>query len=139
MGDFVTIGKRLKEIRGSITQNDLGKEFGVSRSYIANIESGRTQPSLEYLIFNTNKFKVSLDWIIFGQLYESPKSNISFYKENPEEELELIFAYLRELWFSGDLDRRGWIKIQIKEAFPRFEAWKKKQLGIKDENTETGA
>jgi transcriptional regulator with XRE-family HTH domain len=67
MLDLITIGKRLKEIRGSITQNEIAEEFGVKRSYIGNIETGRTQPSLEYLLFNSTKFNISLDWIVQGE------------------------------------------------------------------------
>lgn len=66
MLDLAAIGVRLKEIRGTITQKVIAEEFGVQRSYIANIETGRTQPSLEYLLFNATKFNIPIDWIVRG-------------------------------------------------------------------------
>ena len=42
------LGKNLKRIRTekSITQGDIVRKLGVSRSFISNIENGKTNPTL---------------------------------------------------------------------------------------------
>jgi transcriptional regulator with XRE-family HTH domain len=63
--DYKDIGLRLKQLRGKVSQKDFGESFGVSKSYINNLEHG-SKPSLELLISVSTSFDVSLDWIILG-------------------------------------------------------------------------
>lgn len=60
------LGKRVAEIRGNITQKELAKAIGVSRSYIGNIEQGITMPSLEVIMSIAEQCNVSLDWLVYG-------------------------------------------------------------------------
>jgi transcriptional regulator with XRE-family HTH domain len=112
------IGKRLKEIRGSLRQVDIANEFKVDRSYISSIEQGRAKPSLEYLIFISTKFNASLDWILTGQT--GAKKLPSFI---PDEELSPYFEKINKLLDVEDNDKknmRGWIIIQLQKAFPEI-------------------
>lgn len=61
-------GQRLVEWRESqkLTQRALSSILGVSRGYIGDIESGRSEPSRNFLQALTERFGVSADWILFG-------------------------------------------------------------------------
>lgn len=108
------IGLRLKKIRGSITQKALAEEYGVKRSYVANIETGRTQPSIEYLLFNSQKFNVSMDWILSGE--EVLKASLK--EDDPV--LRGMVAYLRLIWKTNDQEMQSWLKIQFSKCFPNY-------------------
>ena len=43
------LGKRLAELRGDKTQDEIAKIFGLSRSRYAHYEQGRSEPSYELL------------------------------------------------------------------------------------------
>lgn len=61
-------GQRLVEWRESqkLTQRALSSALGVSRGYIGDIESGRSEPSRNFLQALTERFGVSADWILYG-------------------------------------------------------------------------
>ncbi|MCP4138492.1 MAG: helix-turn-helix transcriptional regulator [bacterium] len=63
------IGKRLAAIRKDldISQVEMSQESGVSRGYIASVESGRQTPSFDFLVKISGRFSVSLDWLISGR------------------------------------------------------------------------
>ena len=58
----MNIGERIKEARlnTKMTQDDLAKELNVSRSTVANWESGRNNPDVESLIKITDILKVPI-------------------------------------------------------------------------------
>jgi hypothetical protein len=45
-----------------------------------------------------------------------------------DPEITNIIKYLKEIGIFGAKDRQAWLKIQFKEAFPKFAQWQKKQL-----------
>jgi len=49
MNDSARLGKNLKSIREAkkMSQGDVMRAMGCSRSYISNIENGKTNPTLE--------------------------------------------------------------------------------------------
>lgn len=61
-------GQRLKFWRESqnLTQRNLCAALDVSQSYIGNIESGRSEPSRNFLIKLQEKFGVRADYILYG-------------------------------------------------------------------------
>lgn len=67
MGDIVTIGfegifKSLRESR-KMTQSDLAKMLGISKSMVSAYETGVRQPSHEVLLQMSRIFKVSIDYL----------------------------------------------------------------------------
>ena len=58
----MNIGERIKEARlnTKMTQDDLAKELNVSRSTVANWESGRNNPDVESLIKIADILKVPI-------------------------------------------------------------------------------
>jgi transcriptional regulator with XRE-family HTH domain len=51
--------------------------------------------------------------------------------------LSTMIDYIETL-YNVDSDMQGWLKVQFKEAFPKFEEWREKQLRSKAENEVTG-
>lgn len=126
------LGARLKRARGSLTQLEVAKELGVDRSYIGSIEQGRAKPSLNYLVYVAKRFGVSIDWILFGNEINISQKMVppalAAAGEDEDAELDLMIAYLKELWHDHDCDRRGWLKIQFKEAFPKYLQYQQEKM-----------
>lgn len=63
-----TPAARLKAFRLSkgLSQRALAARLGVSRSFVGDIEAGRTQPSREFARKMIGCLGVSADWLLFG-------------------------------------------------------------------------
>ena len=64
--DLVTIGSRIKKLRGPILQEELAAHLNVSQGHLSKIERGKIAPSIEILILLSEKFRKSVDWILRG-------------------------------------------------------------------------
>jgi transcriptional regulator with XRE-family HTH domain len=64
------IAYRLREIRGSTSQVELGKALGAPQNVVSRYERGRVKPPLDYLLTASRYADVTLDWLITG---EKPK------------------------------------------------------------------
>lgn len=64
----VDYGLRLSAWRKEkgLSQRALGSVLGVSQGYIGDIESGRSEPSRNFLRNLAERFGVSADWILYG-------------------------------------------------------------------------
>lgn len=62
------LGNRLQSLRKQkgLTQEALAEEIGLGRSYIAEIESGRRNPSLDSLKIIADGLQVSLSKLLAG-------------------------------------------------------------------------
>lgn len=60
-----TIGERMRDLReaAGMTQTDVAKLCGSNQTTIAKMETGKTRPSVDVLIWWADYFKVSLDYI----------------------------------------------------------------------------
>jgi len=72
------IGERLKQVRQALRlkQVDMAKELKLNPSAISQIESGRTNPSLETISEIGSRYGVDLHWLITGagQMFSTPRS-----------------------------------------------------------------
>lgn len=68
--DYITMGKRIKEIRKKkgITQEKLAELTGLSSAHISNIETAHTKVSLSSAVSIANALKISLDEIVGDSL-----------------------------------------------------------------------
>lgn len=64
--ESVKLGKNLKRIRTerNITQGDIVRTLGVSRSFISNIENGKTNPTLSTITSLARALGVSSDELL---------------------------------------------------------------------------
>ena len=61
------IPRRLRQIRGGMSQIELGKALGIRQNDVSRYETGRVRPPLGYLVMMAQYGKVSLDWLITGK------------------------------------------------------------------------
>ena len=61
------IGGRIKKARGRNNQGEFAKKLCFSGSYLSEVESGKTKPSLELLVGISYLTKYSLHWLITGE------------------------------------------------------------------------
>ena len=62
----MSIGKRIKKLRGEKSLADFGADLGVSGQQISKIEHGNSSPSLELATKICELYQVSMDWLIRG-------------------------------------------------------------------------
>lgn len=77
---MVSTGTRIRQLRNShnLTSEQLGKIAGVSKAAVSQWESDKTEPSARAIANIARYFKVSADYLLFG---ENPPVEI---KEEPE-------------------------------------------------------
>lgn len=65
--------KKLKKLRleHGISQKDLAKELGISRSCLANYETGKRQPDNEMLVKIADRFQVLVDYLVDRTSYRT--------------------------------------------------------------------
>lgn len=62
--DMITIGDRLRALRGTMRQEEMAQKIGIGRTQVANLEANRGQPSLAVLMTTADEFDVTVDWIL---------------------------------------------------------------------------
>ena len=65
--DLQAIGARIRELRGTIFQEDLAAYLEISQGQLSKIERGKLAPSPETLIRLAEKFGKTTDWILRGK------------------------------------------------------------------------
>jgi phage repressor protein C with HTH and peptisase S24 domain len=61
------IGNRIKRVRDKDTQKEFAKILGFSSSYLSEVESGKTKPSLELLVRISKIANYNLHWLLTGE------------------------------------------------------------------------
>jgi phage repressor protein C with HTH and peptisase S24 domain len=78
----IEIGNRVKCVRGKNPQKEFAKILGFSSSYLSEVESGKTKPSLELLIRISEITKYNLHWLVTGEGPLFVESSTSMVKED---------------------------------------------------------
>lgn len=60
----MTLGKRLRRLRGKRTQQDIGDKLGISRARYSHYETDHVQPDHELLYKMANIYDVSIDYLL---------------------------------------------------------------------------
>jgi phage repressor protein C with HTH and peptisase S24 domain len=64
----MTIGERLKQVRGAMSQDEMAKALGVHKNTVANYEKGDRVPDAEYLMKVVEKIEgVDAGWLLTGK------------------------------------------------------------------------
>jgi len=90
------IANRIKKLRESagMTQAELAKQLGLTRSGVNAWEMGITVPSTQYIVELAQFFKVSADYLL--GLEDSASLDVSGLTEKDIEMLHVIVRHLRE-------------------------------------------
>jgi transcriptional regulator with XRE-family HTH domain len=96
---YVQIGSRLRAVREHLhlTLEALGKEAGISISYLSDVERGYTFPNVKYLRYLHDRQRINLNYI-FGsdiRMIRSPEDelvarNLAKYEEDVVELLRCL-------------------------------------------------
>lgn len=93
------LGKRLKELRGKRTQEEIANKLGLSRARYSHYENGRSEPDTEMLQKMADFFGVSVDYLL-GRT-DNPnlgneQENLFFFNKEglSEEDLALIREHI---------------------------------------------
>lgn len=63
---MTTLGQRLREVRGNLTQTQFGKTLGITQAVVSSMETDRTCPTLHHLILLRKVYKTDINWLITG-------------------------------------------------------------------------
>lgn len=107
---YKEIGKRLREVRGKLSQTAFGQPLNYKYGYVKSCESGN-KPSLEYLIKVAIYYKISLDWLLLG-IKSSATNDIN----TSDTDLENMLVLLKKI-MNHDPDTRIWAKKQFNFYF----------------------
>ena len=90
------IANRIKKLRESagMTQAELAKQLGLTRSGVNAWEMGITVPSTQYIVELAQFFKISADYLL--GLEDSASLDVSGLTEKDIEMLHVIVRHLRE-------------------------------------------
>jgi transcriptional regulator with XRE-family HTH domain len=106
-----SIGERIKQARAKCgyTQLQLSEKVFISESYIALIELGNRNPSMDVLVKISEVLGVTLDYLVFGL---NEFNSTSLYKEwenitqdRTPEEIKSSYVVLREFFNCIDANK----------------------------------
>jgi transcriptional regulator with XRE-family HTH domain len=89
IGGMVVFGDRLKDLRtdSDLTQDELSKILGITRSALSNYENNEREPDFKLLVKFANYFNVSLDFILCRTNIKTPQFVLSEVKSNEQAKL----------------------------------------------------
>jgi len=64
--DWDGIRARIRLLGGDLSQQEFADCLGYELTYIEDVEEGRLEPSLDYILALSKKFNVKVDWIVLG-------------------------------------------------------------------------
>lgn len=95
-----TTAERLRHLRETLhlNQKEFCKQIDLSQGRLSDIEAGKTKPSYTTLQAISEKFSISLDWLVTGkgQMFYNEEGSISDSLQLKQDEIALVLKY-REL------------------------------------------
>ena len=65
--DRLCIGRRIREMRGDITQAEFAERIGISQNYLSTMERGKVEIGAEILVWISREFVKSVEWLLTGE------------------------------------------------------------------------
>lgn len=106
------ISERIKLIRKKtkMSQQEFGKQLGVSRDVIGNLEYGRVEPKEPFITLLCNIFDINKEWLITGNGNMTDKNIAS--KKNIDDALKILDSLSPELQDYAIQQLHGLAEIQ---------------------------
>lgn len=101
---------RIRELRQELglTQEELGKKIGQTKSNISKYERGALQPSIETLTQLSDLFNVSIDYLVGRSNVRNPENSNCFLKQFDdlsEESKKELEKYIHLLKIKDQMDK----------------------------------
>lgn len=115
------VGKRIKELRKrlSLTQEELAERVGVSRSALANYESGLREPKGDILVRFAKVFNITTDYLLgkAGRTNNPKPTDNNHSDPTPEQRIaEALADNLELLEFFQELTKRDDLQLLFKQT-----------------------
>ena len=81
--DYKALGSKIKHVRGTATQADFAKQFGITRGEVSKIERGDVRPTAELLYNICLRHHLSLEWMLSGHEPSPESAQEELFKEEP--------------------------------------------------------
>jgi transcriptional regulator with XRE-family HTH domain len=81
--DYKALGSKIKHVRGTATQADFAKQFGITRAEVSKIERGEVRPTAELLYNICLKHHLSLEWMLSGHEPAPESGQEELFKDEP--------------------------------------------------------
>ena len=81
--DYKALGSKIRHVRGTATQADFAKQFGIPRAEVSKIERGEGRPTAELLYNICLKHHLSLEWMLSGHEPSNESAQEELFKEEP--------------------------------------------------------
>ena len=99
----MTIGERIKQIRGKVSQKEFAISIGVAQNTLGNYERGDRTPNADVIVRIAKDYDVSFNWLLLGEgarqsgTNELGKSNQCKQCQELETELAVERKLVRDL------------------------------------------
>ena len=100
MNNFAKIFKQIR-LENGMTQQEMAQLLGVSRSAIGMYETNDREPNLETVILISEKFKVSLKYLLTGNISDSECYDLDKIKLNENINARKLFDNYKQLNTKG--------------------------------------
>jgi transcriptional regulator with XRE-family HTH domain len=81
--DYKALGSKFKDVRGTATQADFARQFGITRAEVSKIERGEGRPTAELLYNICLKYHLSIEWMLSGHEPSLEPAQEALFKEEP--------------------------------------------------------
>jgi len=71
---------RIRELRGEQSQTEFGEQFGLGQGNIAHLESGRSNPSIHFLLELSQYYNVTIDFLLKNEDLRKGRGNVKYKK-----------------------------------------------------------
>ena len=97
----MSLGERLKKIRGTMTQEEFAETIGVKPLQVSRIERDKSGMSLELAVTISKRYGCTVDWLSMGK--ENPLPSLV---QEPKVDFELQSKYLKLLEENNELHKK---------------------------------
>jgi len=81
--DYKALGSKVKHVRGTATQADFARQFGITRAEVSKIERGEGRPTAELLYNICLRHHLSIEWMLSGHEPSLDSAQEELFKEDP--------------------------------------------------------
>lgn len=103
MADKWGIAGRIKMLRGQLSQGKFAKKLGVSQAYISDLELMKKTPSVDFLLILKKLYKVTIDWILEGDVNGGVEASTPGLPMIPIDEIKILLETAERSWINGKL------------------------------------
>lgn len=103
MLDQDAIAGRIRFLRGDLSQKEFAGKLGYKQAYISEIETLKTKASVDFLYAVSEKYNVTIDWILKGNRESLNSSPVPVVPMVPVHRVKEAFREAEETLFNSTI------------------------------------